>query len=208
MSLTVVTGPTLEPVSLAEAKAHLRVEVPDEDALIDGYILAAREYIERETQRALITQTLDYKTSFSRWYSQCGNWPIYYTGECYRTGIMLPRPPLQSVTSLAYVDSAGATQTLAANQYQVILDNGDSHEGLIVPAFGVTWPTLQAVPDALTIRFVAGYGGMEDVPHSIRQAMLLLIGQFYEQRENVIAGASIAEVPFAVASLISHFRIY
>lgn len=208
MSLILVTGPTIEPVTLAEAKAQCHVDIPNDDALIAGYILDARDYVERETQRAIITQTFDFKAAPSAWSGGSESWPVYWDGSCaeYRVGILLPKPPLQSITSVSYVDTAGATQVLAADQYQVVKANGDSHEGLIVPAYGVVWPAVRTMPEAITVRFVAGYGGLESVPHGIRQAMLMMIGHWYRHREAVDAN-NLGEIAFAVQALLSHFRI-
>lgn len=203
MSLTIFSWPAVEPVTLAEAKAHCKEELPDNDALIAGYILAAREYVENETQRAIITRTYDYKAA-----STDGLWPLYWDGQAYRTGIKLPMPPLQSVTSVSYVDTSGATQTLAADQYQVVQENGDSLEGVIVPDYSVAWPALRPMPDAVTVRYVAGYGGSEAVPHAIRQALLMLVAEWFKHRENVISGTIIAEVPVAVRSLLAPYRVY
>lgn len=208
MNLSLVTGPTLEPVTLGEAKAHCRISVPDDDALLAGYILAARQYVERQTERAIITQTFDLKLSSVFWNQGQGGWPVYWDGACYQTGIEVPKAPLQSVTSINYVDTAGASQLLASNQYQVTRTNGEGLNGLIVPAYGVVWPALRGMPDAVTVRFVAGYGGLEQVPHGLRQAMLFLIAHWYENREAVISGTIIADVPLAVDSLLHQFRTF
>jgi len=210
MGLQLVQGPALEPVTLGEAKQHCRVEIPDDDALIAGYILAARDHVERETRRAIITQTWDLRIDSHLWNRIDSRWPIYWAGGRYGfcTGIELPRPPLQSVTSVSYVDLAGVSQVLAANQYQVVVRNGQSGEGLIVPAYGVSWPDVRDQPDAVTVRFVAGYGGSELVPHAIRQAMLLLIGHWHEHRESVVVGSTVAELPMAVQALLFPFRVF
>lgn len=205
MSLTLVTGPALEPVTLAEAKAHCRVSIADDDALLTGYILAAREFVERHTRRSIITQTWDYKPD------QRGScWPQHY--DCWRkdwySGIEIPLPPLVSVTSVSYVDSAGDSQTLAADQYQVVIRNGKSREGLIVPAYSVSWPSLRDQYDNVTVRFVAGYGGLESVPNAIRQAMLLLVGHWYESREAVVTGTIVANLPHAVEDLLFPLRVF
>lgn len=203
MSLTLVTWPVVEPVTLAEAKAHCKEELPDNDALLAGYILAARQHVENETQRAIITQTFDYKAA-----STDGLWPVYWDGQCYTTGIKLPMPPLQSVTSVNYVDTSGNPQLLATDQYQVVKTNGDSLEGIVVPAYGVAWPGLRPIFDAVTVRFTSGYGGLESVPHAIRQAILMLVGEWFAHREAVISGTIIAELPLAVRALLAPFRVY
>lgn len=201
MNLTLVAPPTEEPVTLAEARGQCRVEVPDDDALLAGYILAAREHVETETRRAAMTQTWDLKLP-------C--WPQYWDDDRHewRVGIELPRPPLASVASIAYVDSSGAAQTLAADQYQVTTRYGEIRQGLVVPAYGVTWPSLRDQPDAVTVRFVAGYASMTLVPNRIRQAMLLMIGHWYKHRETSIAGTIINEIPMGVDALLDPLRVY
>lgn len=198
MGLTLVTPPTIDPISLSEAKAHLRVAIADDDGLIAGYILAAREHIENETRRAFLTQTWDYTIDYC--------WPCERVGGSYKRRIVLPRPPVQSVTSITYIDLNGATQTLAANQYK--LAKADTGEWFIEPAYGVTWPSVRNEMAAVTVRFVAGYGANPgDVPEPLRQAILLLIGHFYENRE-AVGAANLIELPFAVASLVFPYRVF
>jgi uncharacterized phiE125 gp8 family phage protein len=200
MGLSLVTGPALDPVSLAEAKAHCRATSTDEDGLIAGYILAARQHIETVCNRALITQTLDLFID--------RDWPYFFDFEwrCNRRLIELPRAPAQSVTSISYVDSAGASQTLATNQYAVDVS---TPIGRIEPSYDVVWPTVRNQAKAITVRFVAGYGSSPgSIPEPIRQAMLLLIGHWYEQRETVNVGNITGELPFATSALLSPYRVF
>lgn len=190
--LELVTGPTSDPVSLAEAKAHCRIDDSHEDGLLAGYILAARELVENDTSRRLVTQT--WRAYFDR------AWPKYFDGRCYRTGIVLPLPPLQTVSSITYVDTDGATRTLASDQYRV---SRYGHRGLIEPAHGVTWPDVRPQLDAITVEFVCGY---TRIPEPIRHAMLLLIGHFYENRESVSVG-NMNELPFGVDALLGPYRV-
>lgn len=187
MSVTLITGPTREPVSLAEARAHCRVDANDEDGLIAGYLLAARQHVETYTRRALLTQTWD------------------QSADDLGSEIVLLRPPVQSVTSVKYLDSAGVEQTLAPSQYRLV--KRGTGEFVVVPAYGVTWPAVQAVESAVTVRFVAGYLP-EAVPEPLRQAILLLVGHWYEHREAVDARGSAAEVPMAFDPLVFPFRAF
>lgn len=199
MGLSLVSGPALDPISLAEAKAHCRVDADDSDGLIAGYILAARQHVETVCNRALISQTYDLFID--------RGWPYYFDFDwrSNRRQIELPKAPAQSVTSISYVDSTGSTQILAANQYVVDVS---TPIGRIEPAYGVSWPEVRCQPQAITVRFVAGYGSSPgDVPEPIRQAMLLLIGHWYESREATTL-SSMDELPFSVASLLSSFRIF
>lgn len=185
----VITQPAEEPVTVAEVKTHLRIDVDTEDALLGAYLTAARVYYEQATWRALVTQTLGVRLSY---------WP----GVDY---IPLTRPPLQSVTSIVYTDSDGNDSTFPPSNYNVYA-NGDT--GLIWLKDGLSWPstTLQPGPSIL-ITYVAGHGDAEDVPELDKQAIRLLTGHFHENRENVVAvqGITIAELPMAVRSII-HLR--
>lgn len=187
MSLTLVTGPTRDPVSLAEAKAHCRIDTADDDGLIAGYLLAARQHVEIYTRRALITQTWD------------------QIGDELGSEIVLERPPVQSVTSVKYLDSAGVEQTLAPSQYRLVQRR--TGEFVIVPAYGVTWPSVQDVESAVTVRFVAGYLP-EAFPEPLRHAILLLVGHWYEHREAVDDRGTAAEVPIGFEPLVFPFRAF
>lgn len=190
-ALSLVTAPAAEPVSRSEAKAHLRIEasVTDDDTLIDALIVAAREHVEDFTRRALVTQTWDLKLDA-------------FPCDAY---IKVPLPRLQSVTSITYVDTAGTTQTWSSSDYQV---DTASEPGRIAPAYGESWPDTRAGQlNAVTVRFVAGYGAASAVPQKIKQAMLLIIGHWYEHRENVVISAQAQEIPFAAEMLLWPYRV-
>lgn len=192
MGLTLVTKPTTEALSVDEAKQHLRVDTSDDDGLIAGYILAARHWVESQVG-PLMTQTWDYTVDYG--------WPTL-AGEY---AIPLPLRPVQSVTSVSYKDSDGATQTLSAGLYTTVLNVPLPR---IERAYGASWPTVRDVPAAITVRFVAGYGSTPgDVPDSLRVAMQLLVGHFYENRESVVVGnLQVNELPMGVETLISPWR--
>jgi uncharacterized phiE125 gp8 family phage protein len=199
MATTLVTPPTADPITLVEAKAHARVEVDDDDGLLAGYIIAARQHLETETRRAFMTQTWDLTLD--------DRWPTERINGVYRHRIVLPRPPFISVTSITYVDQLGATQTLAADQYRVA--KADTGEWVIAPAYGANWPGVREQMAAATVRFAAGYGANPgDVPEPLRLAMLLLIGHWYENREAINVGNIVSELPLAVASLVFPFRVF
>lgn len=198
MGKALVTGPALDPVSLSEAKAHCRVEIAEDDGLLAGYLLAARMHVETYLRRALITQTWDLLID--------NDWPEVCVNGVRQNRITLPVPPLQSVTSVQYIDSNGTTQTLASDQYVV---STKRHEGVIDPAYGATWPSVRDQVDAITVRFVAGYGSSaSDVPEPIRQAILLLVGHWYENRETVNIGNITSELPFTCEALLFPFRVF
>ena len=183
--ISVVTAATVDPVSLAEAKAHLRATESEDDALIVGYLMAARQHVEDYTGRQLSPVTYDFQIDGE------------LSGE-----IVLPRPPLVSVASVSYVDMSGATQTLSPSLYQV--DTGALF-GRIVPAYQATYPSVRSQPNAVTVRFQAGYS---QIPEPIRQAILLLVSHFYDNRQPVNIGSAVSDLPFSVAALLSPYKVY
>jgi uncharacterized phiE125 gp8 family phage protein len=198
MALRLITGPTVQPLTLEEVKAHLRVDYSDADDLISAYIAAATSYVEGQygfTGRALVTQT---------WELVIDHFPVHE--------IKIPLPPLQSIESIKYDGSDGLEVTLAADQYYV---DDVSEPAWVVPITG-GWPT--AVFDAINsvrIRFVAGYDATTDsppdlrgnIPRAIKQAMLLYIGNFHEHREENIVGLTTMKLPFAAENLLRPFRV-
>lgn len=185
--LVVAISPTTDPVSLAEAKAHCRVEQAEEDALLAGYIIAARQHLEQITGRALPVQSFDMTLDDF----PCGSVPI-----------ALPRAPATSIVSIQYVDADGTTQTWASSNYQF---DGSRDPARVVPAPNVFWPATQNRLAAVTVRFVAGYS---QIPEPLRHAMLLLIGYWYANREAVNIGNIVSELPMGVQALIAPYRLW
>lgn len=199
-SLTLITGPAIDPVSLGEAKAHLKFTSSEEDGLVAGYIIAARTHCEDHTSRVFMTQTWEMKLD--------ANWPTVFDRPTVspRTRILLPNPPAQSVTSITYIDTTGTLQTLAPSQYA--FSKGDIF-GFIEPAYGASWPAVRNQLETITVRYVAGYGPSPgDLPEPIRQAILFLVGHYAENREPVavdIRGTPI-ELPLTVTSLLQRYQ--
>lgn len=185
MAIKVTTQPATEPVTLVEAKSHLRVDGSDDDVLIADLISAAREYVEQVTSRHLITQSLT------------------YYGESFNADIEL-KAGLQSVTSINYTDTDGNNQLLDTSLYSV---DTASFVGAVYPSYGNSWPSARYEKNAVQIEFIAGYGSADDVPVPIKQAMLLLIGHFYQNRESVMVGVSVTETPMAVDMLLNPYRV-
>lgn len=184
--LKLITAPTEEPVTLAEAKLQCRVDGTDEDALLTALIKAARELAENQTGRALCTQT---------WELALDAFPA--------AEIELPLPPVQSITSIKYLDASAVEQTLSADVYA--LDSYGSLRHWVLPAYGAAWPAALAAANAVKIRFVAGHGAAA-VPQGIKQWMLLQIGHWYAVRESVNVGSSVNELPF-VGALLDPYRL-
>lgn len=190
MRVTLSTAPDTEPLALKDAKEHLRAG-NDEDLQITALIVAARAHVEQVTGRALVTQT---------WAAKLDGFPA---SGGYR--ITLPRPKLQSVSSITYVDVNGTTQTLASGEYQVV-PGGEYDSGYIVPAYGKSWPSTRDQPDTVTVTFIAGYGGPQDVPDPVVQYLKLLVGSMYLHREGEVTGAIVSSLGFADA-LIEPYRM-
>lgn len=182
--LTTVTPATDEPVSLDEAKVHLRVDSIDEDDLIQSLISAARQQVENHTRHALLTRTYDLAL------------------PCFGGCIELPWPPLQSVTGVFYT-AVGASEATVAPSVYVVTTSGV--RGRITQAYGQYWPVFTAgIPYPVRVRFVAGFGDVDDVPAEIKQAILLIVGALYENRE-AVTSASVGSRPLTmgVTSLLA-----
>lgn len=213
------TGPAslafaLEPVTLAEAKLHLRVTIPDDDAYIAGLIRAARRLCETYEKVSYLPTS---------WRAVYDGFPFgggYYNRQLRQfygafpgamgatfpgflptnTGILeLPRAPLVTVSSIVYLDSNGNTETLDPSNYVA----APGAPGRVSPAYGKIWPTTLPQIGAVQVNFVAGYGATaDDVPDNVKVAVKLLVGHLYENREEVAAGVSLAELPLGVAALL------
>lgn len=177
-------------LTLAEAKAHCRVDDADSDALITSLISAVESYLDGYTGilgRALINQT---------WRVNLCDWP-----EC---DIRLPLSPVSTITSIKYYDTANAQQTISGANYSM-------HEDALSPyvKFISTYstPTLYDRDDAIEVLFVAGYGATaSDVPAAIRHAALMTIGHLYENRETVVIDSTAVKLPMAADALLAPFR--
>jgi uncharacterized phiE125 gp8 family phage protein len=185
-----VTGPTEEPLTLSEAKAHCRVEHTDDDAYITDLITTARVYVEQRCWISLCTQT---------WRQTLDGWPT--------DGLLLSYPPITGVTNVTYKDSAGNMQTLSSAVYTLSPDGA-----YICLAGNQSWPTAALWPLwPIAITYTAGYGGAAAVPLPIKQALKLLIGHWYENREAVVvAGGSVVSsgmVQMAVDSLLYLYEV-
>lgn len=182
----VIAAPTEEPVTLAEAKKQ--VEVPSAVAAHDDHlislIVAAREQLEKDTRRALITQTLELRLH---------EWPCTEYVE-------LPKPPLASVTSVTYIDTNGVSQTWDSANY--VVDVG-YEPGRLYQAYSVSRPSVRCGPGAIKIRYVAGYGDADSVPQRAKQAILLLVGHWFLRREAVIVGTISKEIEHAYGALVN-----
>lgn len=193
MGLSLVTAPAAEPVSLAEAKAQCSIDasILDDDALLNGLIRGAREFVETYTGRALLTQTWDWKLDGF----PCG-------------AMVIPLAPVASVTSITYTDMNGAGQTWSSALYETDLPTGPQvQRARIQPVYLQIYPVTRVVFNAVVVRFVAGYGATgASVPYGILAAMKLLIAHWYTRREPVNVGSLVTPIPFTVDSLLWPYK--
>jgi uncharacterized phiE125 gp8 family phage protein len=190
MWLNQTAAPSGAPITLAEAKAHCRVDHSDDDTLIGSLISAAVQHLDGRRGylgRCLLTQSWEYRVHA---FPQCGV-------------IELPLPPLQSVASVKYIDAGGNELTLAADQYVV---DAATYHGQVRRAYDIVWPVARLEAYAVRITFVAGFGDAAAVPQPIKNAILMMIGHLYEHRETVAPGAMV-EVPLAARWLLGPYRL-
>lgn len=217
--LVIVDPPAGEPVSLIEAQQHLRTIDGDtsQDTLIESCITAARAHAEMITRRALISQTWLMTLDCFPGYGFLAPlvWGAFGTGlgvlsysvvPTRGNDIIIPMPPLISIDSIVYIDLNGTETTLNSSKYQVTLADEPAR---VMPAYGETWPATRTEADAVRIQFTCGYGGGEsDVPEGIRRWMLLRVGAFYENREEIVVDyLKVSDLLF-VNSLLDPYRIY
>lgn len=187
----VVTAAADEPVSVALAREHLRITNNDEDSYIRSLVRAATQEAESYTARAFMTQTRKQVL------------------DCFPgCPIAVRYPPLQSVSSVKYTDSNDVLQTVSSSIYTV-----DTYRepALIFEALDQDWPTDEKdVPNAVEINYVAGYADADSVPEAIRQAILLRVSDFYENRESVVVGQGFTAVqtPRSWEHLLAPYRIF
>jgi uncharacterized phiE125 gp8 family phage protein len=185
MATLKITDATVEPLTLAEAKLHLRVDGSDEDALITALITATRTACEYRCLRTLLQTT----------------WEL--TQDSFTDALRLDYPRIMAVVSVKYLDTDGVQQTLAGTEY--LLD-ADSEPGYVVPAYGKAWPETYGQVNAVKVRYTAGYGTTADkVPAPIKQWMLLHIGHYYKNRE--ATASALEPLPYA-DGLLHPFMVY
>jgi uncharacterized phiE125 gp8 family phage protein len=199
MKFQITSQVTSEPITLEEARDHLRIEAfgsplahPD-DAYITSLISVAREWCEQYTRRALATQRVSVAMN-----------------EFDPNGFRLPLAPLQSVTSIKYLDKNNTLQTLSSSVYYV-----DYFDAAIYLEANQRWPETSTRENAILIDYIAGYtnGVSPDTypfPSPIRAAMLLLIGNWYENRQEdqlATSRASFNSLPMGVYNLLQPYRL-
>ena len=210
-SLREEIAPTTEPVTLIEAKLHLRVDTASDDTLITALIVAARLQIEKETKRTLVTTswklTQDVFPGHIGGHNFHDNRHIDHSRHGVSSlGIDLDVPPIQSVTTVKYFDTDGSQQTLVAGtDYQV---DTEGEPGRLLPAIDKDWPDTQSGRlNAVEVIYVAGYGAASTVPQLLKQAILWLVTAMYEQRSDT-TDCTVVLLPKGVDRIIGNYRLW
>lgn len=220
MGIRLTQAPTEEPVTVDEAKLHLRVTDSSEDTLIAMLISAARIHAENVCRRVFVTQKWDLFLDAFPFYTYYGVIPGYvpvdqlpsawmtmrnYAVRFRGSKIDIPFPRLQSVDAVKYLDANGVQQTLDPSAYVV---DSISEPGVLTPSVGTYWPDTQNTTNAVQISFTAGYGAAVDVPAGIKSWILLRVGALYENREEVSVATrvTVQELPY-VDTLLDPYRI-
>jgi uncharacterized phiE125 gp8 family phage protein len=188
MALIMTSGPALEPVTVSEAKAHLRVDGGADDVVINSLILTSRLHIEAALGLALITQS---------WTLLLDAWP----GS---QNVALPMRPVQAIAAVRVLAADGTPTALAASDY--ILEGKGLPPRLV--RTGSAWPQPGRAAAGIEIAFTAGFGALAaDVPAPIRHALLMLIAHWYEHRDPIEIGTVETNIPQAVSELLTPYRV-
>jgi len=188
--ITQTVAPTAV-LTTAEAKSHLRVDISDDDTLIDSMISAATDYVELYTGRSFVTRT--YRADLSG----------------FADVIELPMRPIISITSIKYYDtnSPSVLTTLASSTYNLV-------NNVIYRTWGASWPSRYPRMDAVQVTFTAGDAptsspevAAENVPDAVKAAILLIVGELYENRESSVTGLMYAKTK-TVEMLLDGYRFY
>lgn len=187
LAVETITPPVGAVFTTAEARAQVRVLHDAEDDLIDRLVAAATRQVERSTGTRLLTQT------------------VLCRADSFTGTMRLPVGPVQEITAINYIDENGDEQLLDASIWLGHLAGLDPRLEL---APGAVWPAIQARADAVRIEIEAGYGDALDVPENVGQAILLLVGHWYQNREATVTGAIVAELPMGVKALLHNDRLW
>lgn len=202
--LVQTTPPAVEPVLLADAKLWGKIDTTADDAIVTSLITAARDYAEDYTGRAFITQS--YRLTLDRFpgivgsspsvYAAYRDWPIFWDL------IRFPKPPLISVDSVQYVDTAGNVDVVDPSIYQA---DTDAEPGRLRPAYGQIWPVPRAQLAAVQIVYTCGYGTTQAaVPAGIQTAIKMLVETWYTNRGSSV-GRNQSEIPFSLRAVLDRY---
>ena len=181
-----IDAPAVDPISLNECKAQMRVEFSEDDVIIKRLIAVAIAYVDVRgvLGKAMITQ---------KWAQWLPSNPAQQ--------VHLRLTPVQSVTAVKYYDINGVLQADTLSNYKVV---GLSDHSVIQPKSGFTWPTTEQRDDAIKIEYEIGYGNAAtDVPQNVRHALMMLVAHYYEHRENELVGTISKTLPYGFDDLLN-----
>lgn len=199
MGYILITGPAFEPITLAQAKVHLKTDPADtsEDTYIGGLITAVREQAEWYTRRVLFDQTWELRQNIFD-----------------KARIDLEKTPVRSITSIKYISIPGIEETVSTSIYSLV--QGREPYGVQLGIY-LIWPVPRGDQDGIKIRFQAGYAYydsstppvlIDNIPQSFKSAILLGIGHLYEHRESIVAGGAFHEMPMGFYDLLNPYRLF
>ena len=194
LKTALITAPTAEPLRLGDVKDHLRIERGEtvEDDLLKSLIKTARQRVEDITNRKLINQT----------------WKVYLDGWPNSDAITLPYAPLSTGTApaITYLDSTGGSNTFSTTGWRC---DSVTEPNRVVLTYAQDWPTASLDnSNPINVQFKCGYGtASSDVPDQIRTAMKIVVADLYENRESILVGRTVTEVPNTVNALLASYRL-
>jgi uncharacterized phiE125 gp8 family phage protein len=189
MPTTKITPASAAWITLADAKLHLKVDadITADDTLISGLIKSVYLACENACKRSLMTTT----------------WELAV--RCFAAQLSLLYPRVLAVASVKYIDMDGAEQTLPTTEYDVDVA---LEPGAVTLAYGKTWPATRPQPNAVRVRYTAGYGAAaSDIPEDLVLWMKLHLGHYYVHREASISGTIITPLPYA-DGLLDSYRVW
>ena len=206
--IKVVTAWTTSAVSTSTQKSFMRVDFSDDDTLIAELVKASQNVIETYLNRAITTQTLELYLDRLPFYNDINYPEGTFTApdmEYNSNFIVLPKPPVASVTHVKYFDDSDTEYTYASSNYYV---DTISEQARIVLRQGKSWPTVTQTrnANAYVLKYVAGYGGASDVPEPIVQAIKLLTAHLYENRE-AVTSLGVNTIPYTIGAMLQPYRI-
>lgn len=186
--LTLVTAPSWEPITLAQAKRHVQITADDHqhDGELSAFITAAREQFEHETGVICASST---------WSLTCDEWPCEY--------FEIHARPITAISSITYYDTASAQQTLASSVYRLDASYATPQVSL---KYDQSWPDARGHSGDIVVTFTAGYASQAAVPGRVVQALLLLIGHWFDQRNAVNIGNIVNDIPLSYSHMVSGFQ--
>ena len=170
-------APVLEPVTLAEAKSHLRVTTVHEDSLVTAFLKSAREQLELYCWRGFMTQT---------WILYLDGFPVACEKNPHASVWLPMAAPLVSITSVAYTEPSGTAGTLTENTD--FLKDTAEEPGRIYPVYNESWPTVRDAPKSVVITYVCGWTAATAVPESIKAAIRFQATHWFENRGELREG--------------------